>query len=65
MRGAFPDLRYDIEHVVEDERAVTVRLSVSGTHAGDFFGMASGSHFVSRRSTSSSSKTVRSSRTIE
>jgi steroid delta-isomerase-like uncharacterized protein len=40
MRGAFPDLRYDIEQVVEDERAVTVRLSVTGTHAGDFFGMA-------------------------
>ena len=40
MRAAFPDLHYHIEDVVSDERAVAVRLTVTGTHTGDFFGVA-------------------------
>ena len=39
MRTAFPDLNYRIDGIVADDRAVAVRLSVSGTHAGDFFGV--------------------------
>jgi len=39
MRAAFPDLDYRIEDIVADDRAVAVRLSVTGTHTGDFFGV--------------------------
>jgi steroid delta-isomerase-like uncharacterized protein len=40
MRAAFPDLHYRIEEIIGDGRAVAVRLSVTGTHRGDFFGVA-------------------------
>ena len=40
MRAAFPDLHYRIEQIVADDHAVTVRLDVTGTHTGDFFGVA-------------------------
>lgn len=39
MRAAFPDLNYRIEDIVADDHAVAVRVSVTGTHAGDFFGL--------------------------
>ena len=39
MRRAFPDLRYDIEDIVHGEDSLAVRLTVSGTHRGDFFGI--------------------------
>jgi steroid delta-isomerase-like uncharacterized protein len=38
MRAAFPDLHYQIEDIVEGADAVAVRLVVTGTHLGDFFG---------------------------
>jgi predicted ester cyclase len=38
MRAAFPDLRYDIEQIVEGANTVAVHLTVTGTHLGDFFG---------------------------
>lgn len=40
LRTAFPDLRYTIEDMVVGDDAVAVRTSMSGTHRGDFFGLA-------------------------
>jgi steroid delta-isomerase-like uncharacterized protein len=40
MRQAFPDLRYRIDQLVADDEAVAVRVTLSGTHRGDFFGIA-------------------------
>jgi steroid delta-isomerase-like uncharacterized protein len=39
MRAAFPDLHYRIEDIVEGADSVAVRLTVTGTHTGDFFGI--------------------------
>ncbi len=40
LREAFPDLRYAIEDMVATEDAVAVRTTLTGTHQGDFFGLA-------------------------
>jgi steroid delta-isomerase-like uncharacterized protein len=40
MRAAFPDLRYAIEELVIGDDAVATRTTMSGTHRGDFFGLA-------------------------
>ena len=40
LRTAFPDLRYVIEDMVVGDDAVAVRTTMSGTHRGDFFGLA-------------------------
>lgn len=40
LRGAFPDLHYAIEQQVFGEQAVAVRTTLTGTHTGDFFGIA-------------------------
>jgi steroid delta-isomerase-like uncharacterized protein len=40
LRGAFADLKYDIEELVVGEDAAAVRTTMSGTHTGDFFGLA-------------------------
>lgn len=40
MRSAFPDLCYVIEDLVVGADAVAVRTTLSGTHRGDFFGLA-------------------------
>lgn len=46
MRRAFPDLRYRIDQLVVSPDAVAARVTVSGTHRGDFFGIApTGKHF--------------------
>jgi steroid delta-isomerase-like uncharacterized protein len=39
LRGAFPDLHYQIEQLVEGPDAVAVRTTMTGTHRGDFFGL--------------------------
>lgn len=39
MRVAFPDLRYAIEDLVIGESAVAVRVTLTGTHEGNFFGL--------------------------
>jgi steroid delta-isomerase-like uncharacterized protein len=39
MRQAFPDLHYVIEQIVVGDDAVAVRVRLSGTHRGDFFGI--------------------------
>jgi steroid delta-isomerase-like uncharacterized protein len=40
LRTAFPDLQYTIEDMVVGDDAVAVRTTMSGTHRGDFFGLA-------------------------
>lgn len=40
MRQAFPDLRYRIDRLVASDELVAVRVTLSGTHRGDFFGIA-------------------------
>ena len=41
MRRAFPDLRYQIREIlVGGADLVAVRVEVTGTHRGDFFGMS-------------------------
>jgi steroid delta-isomerase-like uncharacterized protein len=40
MRHAFPDLQYRINQLVAGDDAVAVRVTLSGTHRGDFFGNA-------------------------
>ena len=40
LRTAFPDLRYTTEDMVVGDDAVAVRTTMSGTHRGDFFGLA-------------------------
>jgi steroid delta-isomerase-like uncharacterized protein len=40
MRVAFPDLHYTIEDIVSGPDAVVARVTMTGTHRGDFFGLA-------------------------
>jgi steroid delta-isomerase-like uncharacterized protein len=47
MRAAFPDLQYAIEQVVVGDEDVAVRVTMTGTHRGDFFGIpATGKRFT-------------------
>jgi steroid delta-isomerase-like uncharacterized protein len=39
LRGAFPDLAFDIEDMVSDGDSIVVRWTVRGTNTGDYFGM--------------------------
>jgi steroid delta-isomerase-like uncharacterized protein len=38
LRRAFPDLKYEILDLVEGDASVAVRVRMTGTHRGDFFG---------------------------
>ncbi|GEM44613.1 ester cyclase [Deinococcus cellulosilyticus] len=40
MRQAFPDLHYEIQDLVVTGTKVAVRVHMTGTHLGDFFGIA-------------------------
>jgi steroid delta-isomerase-like uncharacterized protein len=40
IRKAFPDLHFEIEDVIATTDAVVVRTRMTGTHRGDFFGVA-------------------------
>ena len=40
MRRAFPDLRYRVDQLVTSDAAVAARVTLNGTHQGDFFGIA-------------------------
>lgn len=39
IRAAFPDIHYTVKDLVIGEGKVAVRLSWTGTHLGDFFGI--------------------------
>ncbi|WP_116125471.1 ester cyclase [Lewinella sp. IMCC34183] len=40
MRNAFPDLKLDVDHMVTDADNVSFAYTVSGTHRGEFMGVA-------------------------
>jgi steroid delta-isomerase-like uncharacterized protein len=40
MRAAFPDLHSRVDEVVEDGDRRAARFTVTGTHSGDFLGLA-------------------------
>jgi steroid delta-isomerase-like uncharacterized protein len=40
FRGAFPDLSVSVEHMVTDEDNVAFAYTVTGTHKGNFMGVA-------------------------
>ncbi|MDX6360550.1 MAG: hypothetical protein QOH37_3604 [Nocardioidaceae bacterium] len=40
FRTAFPDLHFDLEDVISDADRVVVRWTATGTHAGEFAGVA-------------------------
>ena len=49
LRGAFPDLTVTPEHMVTDEDNVAIAYTISGTHQGDFLGVApTGKHISAR-----------------
>jgi steroid delta-isomerase-like uncharacterized protein len=52
LRRAFPDLSYRIDELVEGEDSVAARTTLTGTHQGDFFGIApTGKHVEVRQMT--------------
>ena len=40
MRSAFPDFKVDVAHMVTDEENVSFAYTVTGTHQGEFMGLA-------------------------
>lgn len=40
MRNAFPDMKVEVEHLVADEENVAFAYTLTGTHKGDFMGIA-------------------------
>ncbi|MGB3183555.1 MAG: ester cyclase [Cyclobacteriaceae bacterium] len=40
MRTAFPDMKVDVEQMVTDEENVSFAYTLSGTHKGEFMGVA-------------------------
>lgn len=47
IRQAFPDLHFVVEDVVATNDAVVMRVTMTGTHKGDFFGIAPTGRHVS------------------
>jgi len=39
LKGAFPDLIFDIDDIVADGDSIVVRWTARGTNTGDYFGM--------------------------
>lgn len=46
LRTAFPDLNYRIDDIVLGDDSVAVRTTLTGTHLGDFFGLAASNRRV-------------------
>ena len=40
IQTAFPDLKIDVEHLVADDECVAFAYTMTGTHEGDFMGVA-------------------------
>ncbi|RYU91471.1 ester cyclase [Mucilaginibacter terrigena] len=40
LRSAFPDLKIEVKHLVADDENVSFAYEVTGTHNGDFMGIA-------------------------
>jgi steroid delta-isomerase-like uncharacterized protein len=40
LRGAFPDLHFDVQQIVATADAVAIHTVMRGTHLGDLFGLA-------------------------
>lgn len=40
LRSGLPDLRYTIEDLIVSDAAVAARVTLTGTHTGNLFGMA-------------------------
>jgi steroid delta-isomerase-like uncharacterized protein len=39
LKGAFPDLVFDVEDMLADDEGIVVRWTARGTNTGDYFGM--------------------------
>lgn len=40
MRTAFPDLKVNVDHSVQDDDNIAIAYRITGTHEGDFLGIA-------------------------
>jgi steroid delta-isomerase-like uncharacterized protein len=49
FRGAFPDLKIDVDHMVADEDNVAIAYTVTGTHKGEFMGIPATNKEISAR----------------
>ncbi len=49
MRTAFPDFSVDVEHLVATDDEVALAYTLSGTHQGEFMGVASTGRTVRAR----------------
>lgn len=49
MRKAFPDFKVEVKHMVADEDNVSFAYTATGTHKGDFMGVAPTGNLVSFR----------------
>lgn len=49
FRTAFPDLEVSVDHMVADEDNVSIAYTVTGTHQGDFMGVAGTNKRISAR----------------
>lgn len=49
FRSAFPDLKVSVDHMVADDDNVAIAYTVTGTHKGDFMGIAATNKQISAR----------------
>ena len=53
FKQAFPDLAITVHEFIQDAGRIGVRAEITGTHTGDWFGVAATSRAISIRCTSS------------
>ncbi|WP_428327787.1 ester cyclase [Mucilaginibacter sp.] len=49
MKSAFPDMKIEVEHLVADEDNVSFAYRVTGTHKGEFMGIAATGQTINAR----------------